>query len=64
MTEQENKKCCRWNNIDLFSTPINFTYKKEGKYSTTIGGIVTLIYILLILTYLIFEFVYFVKRDK
>ena len=50
MTEQENKKCCRWKNIDLFSAPINFTYKKEGKYSTTIGGIVTFIYILLILT--------------
>ena len=64
MTEQESNKCCRWKNIDLFSTPINFTYKKEGKYSTTIGGIVTFIYILLILAYLIFEFVYFVKRDK
>ena len=64
MTEQENRKCFRWKAIDLFSTPLNFTYKKDVKYSTRIGGIVTFIYILLILTYLIFEFVYFVKRDK
>ena len=64
MIEKENKKCFRWKGIDLFSTPFNFTYKKEGRYSTRIGGIVTFIIVLLILAYLIFEFIYFVKRDK
>ena len=64
MIEKENKKCIKLKIFDLFSTPFNFTYKREDKYSTKIGGIVTIIYVLLIIAYLIFQFIHFVKRDN
>ena len=64
MTEKENKNCLSWKKYDLFSTPFNFTYKKKGKYSTKLGGLITVLYFLGIAAYLIFELVYFVKREK
>ena len=65
MTEKENKNCLdSWKNCDLFSTPFNFTYKKKGQYSTKLGGLITVLYFLGIAAYLIFELVYFGKREK
>ena len=64
MKEKKNRKSFKLKNFDLFSVPFNFTYKKEDKYSTTIGGIMTIIYVLLILAYLIYHFIPFVKKNK
>ena len=64
MIENKKRKCIKWKIFDLFSTPYNFTYKRDDKYSTTIGGIVTIIYILLIIAYLIYKFIPFVKKDN
>ena len=64
MDEKKKKKCIKFKDCDLFSTPFNFTYKRDDKYTTSIGGIVTIIYVLLILTYLIYKFIEFVKRDN
>ena len=64
MIENKKRKCIKWKIFDLFSTPYNFTYKRDDKYSTTIGGIVTIIYVLLIIAYLIYKFIPFVKKDN
>ena len=49
---------------DLFSVPFHFTYKKEDNFSTRFGGIITFIYILIIIIYLIYRIIPFLNRKN
>ena len=60
----KNKKCKILKKFDLFSLPFNFTYEKEDKYSTRIGGVFTILFVLVIVVYLIIQFIPFAKRDN
>ena len=65
MIGKENKKICSClKTFDLFSTPFNFTYKRKEDYSTRKGGFITILYLSIALGYLIYKFIYFIKRDK
>ena len=65
MIGKENKKICSClKTFDLFSTPFNFTYKRKEDYSTRKGGFITILYLSIALCYLIYKFIYFIKRDK
>ncbi len=49
--------------LDFFDIPINFTYKKEDKYSHKLGVFIFVTYLIVFIIYLIFSFIPFVKRD-
>ena len=51
-------------NFDFFSVPFHFTYKKEINFSTRFGGIITFIYILIIIIYLIYRIIPFLNRKN
>ena len=51
-------------NIDFFSVPFHFTYKKEDNYTTRFGGIIMFIYILIIIIYLIYRIIPFFNRKN
>ena len=50
--------------IDRFSVPISFRYKKEDSYSTCLGGIVSVIFILLTGGFGIYYFIPFCQRKN
>jgi len=37
--------------LDLFATPISLTYKRDWRYRSTCGGLVTLLSVVVILSY-------------
>ena len=49
--------------LDFFDIPINFTYKKEDKYSHKLGVFIFVTYLIVFIVYLIFSFIPFAKRD-
>ena len=48
--------------LDYFGVQINFNYKSEKKYRSTCGGIIFLIYIIVCVTYVTINFVYFLEK--
>ena len=49
---------------DRFNFPISFRYKKDDSYSTSLGGIVSLLIILLTVGFFIYFFIPFCKRKN
>ena len=47
--------------IDIFGVPLNFKYKKEDKFSTTLGGIIIIAFCVLALVFGIYYFIPFYK---
>ena len=45
--------------VDRFNFPISFRYKKDDSYSTSLGGIVSLLIILLTIGFFIYFFIPF-----
>ena len=50
--------------IDLFGAPFNFKYKKSEKYSTPLGGLIILIFIILSLAFGIYYLIPFLNRKN
>ena len=50
--------------IDIFGVPLNFKYKKEDKFSTTLGGIIIIAFCVLALVFGIYYFIPFYKRQN
>ena len=50
--------------IDRFSVPISFRYKKDDSFSTCLGGVVSLIFILFTIGFGIYYFIPFCKRKN
>lgn len=48
---------------DYFAIPISFRYKEEDKYSTLLGGIMTVLFALTYITFGIFYFIPFIKKE-
>ena len=50
--------------IDIFGIPLTFRYKKNDKYSTSLGGLTIIIFIILAITFGVYYFIPFVKRQN
>ena len=50
--------------IDIFGIPLTFRYKKKDKYSTSLGGLTIIIFCILALSFGIYYFIPFVKRQN
>ena len=50
--------------IDLFHVPISFRYKKEDSYSTFVGGVISFIFIGLIIGFGIYHVYHFANREN
>ena len=50
--------------FDLFGVSLTFKYKSKEKYTTFLGGIITLLFITLALVVGIFNFIPFYNRKK
>ena len=50
--------------IDIFGVPYLFKYKSEGRYTTSIGGFVVILFILLCLSFGIYYFIPFYGRKN
>ena len=50
--------------IDIFGIPLTFRYKKKDKYSSSLGGLTIIIFCILALTFGIYYFIPFVKRQN
>ena len=50
--------------IDIFGIPLTFRYKKNDKYSTSLGGLTIIIFIILAIAFGVYYFIPFVKRQN
>ena len=50
--------------VDIFAVPFSFRYKKEEKFSTSLGGLVTLVLIFITGLFGIYYFIPFIKREN
>ena len=51
-------------NFDFFGESFTFRYKNEGKHSTELGGIMCIIFYVIAITYFIYNFVPFYRKEN
>ena len=56
------KKAIRW--FDFFGESFTFRYKDEDKHSTLLGGIIFIIFFTIFISYFIYNFIPFIKREN
>ena len=65
--ENKNRTCTikrviRW--FDFFGESFTFRYKDEDKHSTLLGGIICIIFFTIFISYFIYNFIPFIKREN
>ena len=53
-----------YNNFDLFTVPISFSYKDRYLYKTFVGATLSMIFLIVILIYIIFQFIQVIKKSS
>ena len=56
------KRAIRW--FDFFGESFTFRYKDEDKHSTLLGGIICIIFFTIFISYFIYNFIPFIKREN